>query len=67
MLFYTSVIEKMSLDMDIAKENIRYDKLLQDTRYIKISRKYSNSNKEKICYINMTNITPVDPQTLEDY
>lgn len=34
--FFTSVTEKMGLYTDIAKENIRYSKLSQDTRYGKL-------------------------------
>ena len=50
--------------MDIAKENIRYGKFLQDTKYKKLvestQEKFDN-NEEKICYISTTNIALVDP------
>ena len=35
-IFFTSITEKISLYADIAKENIRYSKLLQDAKYKKL-------------------------------
>ena len=34
--FFTSVIEKVSIYVDIIKENIGYGKFLQDARYKKL-------------------------------
>lgn len=67
--FFTSITENVGLYTDIAKENIRYDKFLQDARYKKLvqsTQEESNSNEEKICYTNMTNIALIDPQKSEN-
>lgn len=67
--FFTSVIEKMGLYLDSTKENIRYSKLLQDTRYgklIKNTQEKFDNNKEKIYYTSTSSIALLDPQKLED-
>ncbi len=67
--FFTSVIEKVGLYADIAKENIGYGKLSRDARYgklVKSTQEESDSNEEKICYTSTASIALVDPQESED-
>ena len=61
--FFTLITEKMGLYTDIAKENIGYDKLLQDARYGKLvesTQEKFDSNEEKIYYISTASIVLMD-------
>lgn len=63
------VIKKIDLYIEIAKENIGYNKLLQDVKYKKLvenTQKKYNSREKKTCYTNMASIILIDPQVLED-
>lgn len=62
-VFFILVIEKISFYAKIAKGNIRYNKLSQDTRYRKLvesTHEKSNNSKKKICYISIASIILVD-------
>ncbi|MCJ1342229.1 hypothetical protein MMC31_000409 [Peltigera leucophlebia] len=67
--FFASVIEKVGLYADIAKENIGYGKLSRDARYRKsvesIQEEFDNG-EEKTCDTNTASIALVDPQESED-
>ena len=61
--FFISIIKKVGLYADIAKENIRYGKLLWDARYEKLvenTQEKFDSNEEKICYISTASIDPIN-------
>ena len=67
--FFASLIEKVGLYADIAKENIGYGKLSRDDRYGKLvesPQEEFDSSEEKICYTSAASIAPVDSQESED-
>lgn len=69
LVFFTLLTEKVGLYVDISKKNIRYSKLLQDTKYgklIKNTQEKFDSNENNICSTSTTSITLIDFQELKN-